>query len=198
MNTSFQPTQKEQSLLFISGRLSLDLSHTGGKRTQQGAYFERLHQPSDLSRWLSECELALHDVIANKEDLALAHELREAIWYAAHAVAHGKTIAALDRDIINKFASYELPVMQLDKSGALYWQKPIPVRSILAYIARDAVDLIGTETRTRLRECANPQCPLLFVDMSRPNKRRWCSMERCGLMEKTARFRSKPRTGLPQ
>ena len=50
------------------------------------------------------------------------------------------------------------------------------------------IDLVGS---TRLRQCAGDNCALLFLDTSRPGKRRWCSMERCGNRNKVREFRSR-------
>jgi predicted RNA-binding Zn ribbon-like protein len=33
----------------------------------------------------------------------------------------------------------------------------------------------------------------MFIDHSRPGRRRWCSMERCGNRAKTARYRQRRR-----
>jgi predicted RNA-binding Zn ribbon-like protein len=59
----------------------------------------------------------------------------------------------------------------------------------MATIARDAIELFTSDHAGRIRECANPRCILLFVDTSRPGKRRWCSMDRCGNLAKTRRYR---------
>ncbi len=50
----------------------------------------------------------------------------------------------------------------------------------LATLARDAVDLFGGPLASRIRVCAAADCGLLLVDTSRPGRRRWCSMQRCG------------------
>lgn len=39
----------------------------------------------------------------------------------------------------------------------------------------------------RIRRCANPDCVLWFLDVSRPGTRRWCSMAGCGNREKARR-----------
>ena len=64
-------------------------------------------------------------------------------------------------------------------------------------IARDAVELFGSSVVERLRQCQNPACPLLFVDASRPGKRAWCTMRRCGNLDKTARYRTNRRKDSP-
>jgi CGNR zinc finger/Putative stress-induced transcription regulator len=60
----------------------------------------------------------------------------------------------------------------------------------LATLARDAVDLFGGSQATRIRMCAADDCGLLLVDTSRPGRRRWCSMERCGNRAKVRRHRA--------
>jgi predicted RNA-binding Zn ribbon-like protein len=54
---------------------------------------------------------------------------------------------------------------------------------------RAARDLIAlhAEYPGRIRSCANPDCPLYFLDTSRPGTRRWCSMSVCGNRDKTRR-----------
>lgn len=184
-------TSQPRRMLFISGRISLDLSHTGGVRTEQAKAFEQLHEPQDFSLWLVQSPLSLEVSPVSRRDLMAVYELREAIWYVAHAVQSGTPVNASDRDIINKYATRASIIPRIDQGNTLVWAQPMNVAAILSYIARDAIDLLGSETKHKLRECANPTCPLLFVDYSRPGKRRWCSMARCGSMTKTAKFRNK-------
>lgn len=81
------------------------------------------------------------------------------------------------------------------RKGVASWADASTARAALASIARDAIALFGGEQRQRLRECRNPHCPLLFVDTSRPGRRAWCTMRRCGNLEKTSRYRiSKKKT----
>ena len=196
MSTISNKMPQTRQMLFISGRISLDLAHTGGTRTEQAKAFEQLYKPNDFADWLARSQLSLTELTISKKDLAAVYELREAIWYAAHAVQRQVVVDALDRDIINKYAAYSPIIPCIDHQNRLLWTHPISVTAILSYIARDAIDLLGSEAKSKLRECANPACPLLFVDSSRSGKRRWCSMERCGSMAKTAKFRSKTKQPL--
>ncbi|WP_327121301.1 CGNR zinc finger domain-containing protein [Nocardia sp. NBC_01730] len=45
-----------------------------------------------------------------------------------------------------------------------------------------------------MRFCAADDCCLLFVDASRPDRRRWCSMDRCGNLGKVRRYRGQDRS----
>jgi predicted RNA-binding Zn ribbon-like protein len=40
----------------------------------------------------------------------------------------------------------------------------------------------------RLKKCANPNCSHLFYDISKNNKRQWCSMNSCGNIMKARAF----------
>ena len=53
-------------------------------------------------------------------------------------------------------------------------------------IARDAVRLLGGPQASRIKECQHPDCSLVFLDETQSARRRWCSMERCGNLVKTA------------
>jgi predicted RNA-binding Zn ribbon-like protein len=59
---------------------------------------------------------------------------------------------------------------------------------LLAAIARSAAEIVADGPNASLRSCANPECGLLFCDLSRTRKRRWCSMATCGNRHKVAEF----------
>ncbi|WP_406117337.1 CGNR zinc finger domain-containing protein [Streptomyces virginiae] len=56
--------------------------------------------------------------------------------------------------------------------------------------ARDLLRVM-TQTSGRIRKCANPPCPLHFLDTSRKGQRRWCSMAVCGNRAKARRHRTR-------
>jgi predicted RNA-binding Zn ribbon-like protein len=58
------------------------------------------------------------------------------------------------------------------------------VEKILAFVARDAVDLFTGIWIDRIRICENPLCGGLFADLPRPGRRRWCAMNTCGNLAK--------------
>jgi predicted RNA-binding Zn ribbon-like protein len=177
-----------QRMLFVSDRISLDLAHTGGP----GPYkkFERLHSTEDLSTWLAICQLALLDCKTTSADLKRAYALRWAIWKAANALRIGEAPAAEDIEVINRLASASplIPKYSFD-SNSLTWKHPATARAALSTIARDAISVLSDHYTKPVQQCANPNCPLLFVDNSHTGKRRWCSMERCGTIMKVAKYR---------
>jgi predicted RNA-binding Zn ribbon-like protein len=53
------------------------------------------------------------------------------------------------------------------------------------------IELLSGPLAVRIRECASDDCPLVFVDSSRPGARRWCAMERCGNRHKLRALRAR-------
>lgn len=61
--------------------------------------------------------------------------------------------------------------------------------SLLPPIVQSALDLLTSEKElTRLKKCEGHPCGWFFVDTSRSNTRRWCSMSDCGNRAKARRF----------
>ena len=197
MNVSVKPNSesiakgKWARFIFVAGRLSIDFTQTGGE-TGKRAYWERFHQPSDLSDWLAASPLQLHGVQVSPEEFNAALSLREAIWRAAEAIRQSNAPSPEDVDTINRVAATpDLSPQLVLKGLEQVWGSPITASAALSLIARDAIDLFAGELRSRIRACENPNCGLMFVDTSRPGVRRWCLMKRCGNMAKTSRYRGK-------
>lgn len=189
-----EPTRRSMRFLFISGRLCLDFVHTGGEDERED--FEVWHAPDDLAEWLAESPLRLSGVAISAADLRVARALREAIWHSAIACLDGREPLAQWVQVINGMARQPDLVPQLDAQGQpSVWHLPHTVSAVLSTIARDAIALFSGAEARLIRQCANPGCLLLFVDASRPGKRRWCSMERCGNRAKVAHYRRQRSAG---
>ena len=195
MSISARPDSKSISngewarFIFISGRLCIDFTQTGGE-TGKRAYWERFHEPSALADWLAESPLQVHKLQVDPDEFKVALSLREAIWRAAEAIRQNETPLAGDIEIINHVAATpDLPPQLVLEGLRQIWNSPATASAALSIIARDAIDLFAGELRSRIRTCENPNCGLMFVDASRPGRRRWCLMKRCGNMAKTSQYR---------
>ncbi len=177
-------------MLFISGRLSLDLAHTGGPGPYKA--FERLHTPADLAIWLEISELELVGCAVTQADLNRSYKLRWAIWKAASALRLGQAPEPTDVKIINTIAAIPPLVPVFSTGGGRHvWKQPATAKAALSSVARDAIELFAHNEHMPIQQCQNPNCPLLFVDDSRAQKRKWCAMERCGTIMKVAKHRKK-------
>jgi len=197
MNISYKPLPKSilhgewAHFIFVAGRLCIDFTQTGGE-TGIRAYWERFHQPSDLADWLSESPLQVDGIQVSPVEFKMALSLREAIWRVAQAIRQNETPLAEDIDIINRVASEPDLHRQLVADGLKQvWHSPAAATAALSMLARDAIDLFSSEMRSRIKQCANPNCGLMFVDTSPPGQRRWCLMKRCGNMAKTSSYRER-------
>jgi predicted RNA-binding Zn ribbon-like protein len=171
---------------FHSGRTSLDFVHTGGDRFMP---FELLRDADELGRWLAVL-LGIDRVDAVAGDVRAAHTLRGALRRCADVVIAGKGPTQADLDVLNAAAAYPpvVPVLTTELQASV---KVASAGQALSSLARDAIDLFSGPLAGRLRECAAPDCALLFVDTSRPGGRRWCSMELCGSRSKARAYRSR-------
>jgi predicted RNA-binding Zn ribbon-like protein len=176
---------------FRAGRPCLDFSSTLVWRRVDPT--ELLRSPADLSRWLLAAGLTEGAPVATEAELHAARELREAIYRLAVGRVRGTPWSGRDLDVVNAAAAQPLPAPALGADGTVAWASPTPVRSALAVIARDAVDVLTGPAMDRLRECAADDCAFLFLDTSRPGSRRWCAMNRCGNRQHVREFRSRRR-----
>ncbi|MGH2874766.1 MAG: CGNR zinc finger domain-containing protein [Solirubrobacteraceae bacterium] len=177
---------EELRFLFISGRPCLDLAATVGERWRRS--FERLRAPEDLGRWLVQAGITERAPAVSQRELEAARALRDAIYSAARSAGRG-ALAPDDVAEINRWAAAAPPCPQLNEHRRVHWAAAAPVQAALASLARDAIDLIAGPLARRVRECAADDCALLFVDTSRPGRRRWCSMDGCGNRAKTKAYR---------
>lgn len=174
---------------FRSGRLCLDFVATLGSRGQLN--LERLRTPGDLERWLAQAGLGACEP-ASQADLAGAVRLREAIGGLV-LLEPGRRLPDAAR-VVNQAAAGSPLIPRLDETGrASDWVPGGTVTQAMSIIARDAIGLLSGPLITRVRACAGPDCTILFIDTSRPGRRRWCSMEACGNQAKSVGLRQQRR-----
>jgi predicted RNA-binding Zn ribbon-like protein len=185
------------SFRFDAGALCLDFAHTGGEGRY--AVFEALHQPADLAEWLAQPPLAaVMTVPMTTRDLAAAKVLRQAIWDVAHDQAARRSLSPQAVGIINRSAAAAPLVPELATGGTTAgWAPPVRATQALSTLAREMIELLSGPLSGRIRECASDDCPLVFVDSSRPGARRWCAMERCGNRHKLRALRARRAADMP-
>jgi predicted RNA-binding Zn ribbon-like protein len=156
---------------------------------------ERIPDPERLARWCVEGSfLPVLPKISTQEAVAVRH-LREAIYRTACAVRQSRKPLPEDVATINTWAARGTLVPELSFDGrSADWKSERMLSPVLATIARDAIDMLTETPPARIKLCADPTCRGLFVDESRPGKRRWCSMNFCGNRAKSRTFVRRHRT----
>jgi len=114
-----------------------------------------------------------------------AYELREVIFRLFSAAAHKVEPQQEDLEVLNEHLARSFARSKVHASGTKYswaWLNDESPDKMLWPIARSAAELLTSEDLLRVKECANEQdgCGWLFLDSTKNQKRRWCSMDSCG------------------
>jgi predicted RNA-binding Zn ribbon-like protein len=116
-------------------------------------------------------------------------ELREAIYSLMvarieHKQADGRSLAILNAHLKSPRGPQLAPAR-----NALKWRSPNAERDeLFAPIAWSAATLLMGPRSTKIRQCQDERgCGWLFLDESRAQNRRWCSMGDCGNIAKSRR-----------
>jgi predicted RNA-binding Zn ribbon-like protein len=204
--------------VWYGGRPSLDFVNTRrnretGRAGEVAEAAEYLRGPDDLAAWLHAAGLcpagpdgaalgrsALGVAgpggggpAADEETFARALALREAISALVTATVAGDNAPAAAIRRVNTWLALppQRPVLHLEAGVPVLGAAPAARTpdGVLAMIAADAADLLGTDLRERLRICPGPGCRGRFLDDSPAGRRRWCSMAVCGNRNKAAAHR---------
>lgn len=173
--------------VYVSGRHCLDFAGTMlWRRTLRT---ELLETPEDLRRWVQGAHLICQLEDPSTESVRNARNLREVIYSAVSAFLPESvhTLTAEERALLNRAAAWQPPALLLTVDGEATTSGS--VENVFSLLARDAIELIGSRDISKVKECVNPDCSRMFVDLSRGSSRRWCGMAECGNRAKAADYR---------
>ncbi|MFE1051287.1 CGNR zinc finger domain-containing protein [Streptomyces rochei] len=187
-------TREGKPYRFDPGALCLELLTTGGP----GAYarWEVLHRPEDLVDWVGRSRLPGGlELTVEQADVRRARTLRDALFLLTADRAHGRPLRPEHVAVVNAAAAEAPLAARIEADGTRGWAPGATGARLLSTVARDAIDLFTGPYADRVRECGADDCRLLFVDTSRPGRRRWCAMEHCGNREKARAHRARQAPG---
>lgn len=175
---------------FDPGALCLELLTTGGPG--EFARHEVLHEPRDLAGWAERSRLPHGlELAVTRDEVVAARALRDALFLLTAARAQGRPLDPGHLAVVNAAAAGAPLVARLEADGTRAWAPGATGARLLSTVARDAVELFTGPYADRIRECGAHDCYLLFVDTSRPGRRRWCAMEHCGNRHKVRAHRAR-------
>jgi predicted RNA-binding Zn ribbon-like protein len=171
---------------------------------------ERLNSPDALLEWLRRNRIAASRELdqlarswrARPSDAAAFHDtairLREAIYTLLTARIRGSRPSQDALSFFSDFLARACRGLRLDwKGGGLAWRVEALRASpadLLGPIALSAAELMTGARAPNVRQCQDDDgCGWLFVDESRLQNRRWCSMGDCGNRAKARRHRERAR-----
>lgn len=197
------------ALGFIADDQALDFLNSIA--APRGTEFDWLSDGNDLLIWLCESGLITNEEVnaLNKsakrteldETAAKARKLRE--WFRTFVHIHlGKSInkgVLAKLEPLNKILAQDnsFPQITVGQSGKLELSRQQHFNSpdmLLVPIAEAMGTLVTNVDFKNVKNCEGPTCSMLFHDISKNRKRRWCSMAVCGNRAKAAahRARKKP------
>jgi predicted RNA-binding Zn ribbon-like protein len=120
---------------------------------------------------------------------------REALYRTLRALMRRRPPAPSDLEVLNAevqaFRSQEALVARGTKLGWESRARTPALEAPLLLVLRAASELVTSSELESLRLCGGEDCGWLFLDQSRNGRRRWCSMEDCGNLDKVRRFRQR-------
>jgi predicted RNA-binding Zn ribbon-like protein len=200
--------------MFIAGDSSLDFLNSIG--TPVDTVVEWIENGGDLMAWLEQAELVPPEAAATIRAncfpgeldavAAQARALRE--WFRAFILKHrGHSLGAdalqelqpLNRILERDDAYGAIVPRPVDAHGqstasGLEWRTLRRWRtpdSLLLPIAHAMANFITSEHLSRMKSCEKSPCTLFFLDTTRGQARRWCSMTLCGNRAKQALYRAR-------
>jgi predicted RNA-binding Zn ribbon-like protein len=137
--------------------------------------------------------------------LRRARALRDSLHRVFAGLAARRAPVPADLDVLNTVLPDALAHLRVAPVGGVVrwaWEgEPDALDRLLWPVARDAAVFLTSGALSRLRTCENPRCGWIFLDTTRSQTRRWCSMAVCGNRAKLRAFRHRVRAqrrGLPR
>ncbi|MGD8554149.1 MAG: ABATE domain-containing protein [Anaerolineales bacterium] len=129
-------------------------------------------------------QAAAHPAIAEKT-YHRAIAIRETLYRIMVATIEGQIPEPSDLQEFNTSLTDAIRRLRImPAEGRLAWEwagEGAELESVLWPILRSAADLLTSERRNRLGQCADDRgCGWLFIDKSKNQSRRWCDMSDCG------------------
>ncbi|HJS42732.1 MAG TPA: CGNR zinc finger domain-containing protein [Gemmatimonadales bacterium] len=182
---------------FLGERLAVDLLNT--VIVQDGAVQDLLLEPGAAGAWAEASgEIARGSGPVDERGLRRFREAlrRGLVDWAARGTPSATLVALVNRGMA---LSSEVSELRLVGGQVTTRRRRTGAASDRLYgaVARSAADLLQHGDPHRLRKCANPACRLMFYDVSKAGRRRWCSMQRCGGQAKARAFRRRASRGHP-
>lgn len=190
----------------IGGILCLDFANTLYGHTE--SIHEYLYDYRDLVLWSGHAGILPSDRVktflkegnlAQAESEVVFHQaiqLRETIYRVFASLAHAGIPDEVD--LVN-FQRVWLEhqsharLRRTETGFVLGWDGEDALDSMLWPITGSAVELLTSDDLKRIKQCN--RCDWLFLDRSRNNSRRWCSMSACGNRVKMARRYTREKKG---
>jgi len=194
------------------GKLCLDFVNTVDWRNSKTRKKEKLHDFSALISWSKQMGIledktaqilfkkALKQPSKAEQVYDKTIELRELLYRIFSSMATTGQASNYNISIFNKYLADSMgkSCCLTPSDNGFVWSFCSGTDSMdlfLDPIIKSAADLLVSSELKRVKQCADDACGWLFMDKSRNNSRRWCSMKACGNRAKAHRHYLSKRQG---
>jgi len=193
-----------ETLEIVGGALCLDFVNTVNSRLSPEHDYLTVY--SDLANWGGKVGIlsagqnsrlqkqAGRDVEMAENALKKTREFRELLYRLFVNLARQIEPKKDDMVSFSEFYGEAVSNSQLVKTDDHFihhWQVDQTFDAILWQIAHSAGQILLSKELAQVKEC--PGCGWLFLDTSKNQSRRWCSMNTCGARDKMRRYHGKLR-----
>jgi predicted RNA-binding Zn ribbon-like protein len=197
-----------QTLDFFGGAMCLDFVNTINSRT--APEFDYLRDYAHFADWSGRAGIASADQCSRLKSLASqdanqAHGVfvkalhyREIIYQLFRKIARNIEPDPVELRLFLHLYSDALVHGEMTHAGnhfIIEWQSAADLESPMWPILNSAAQILFSAELAHVKEC--PGCGWLFLDRSKNQSRKWCSMETCGARDKTRRYQKKQLAGKP-
>lgn len=178
----------------LGGALCLDFINTIGWRGNPDRRIEFLSSYSELIHWASQMgalagktgnallAAASTNPAGANDALLSAVQLRTELEIAFDPALRRPTAMPVATSVVRAMGTSGVLAVPQGMSQ-MAWSSTetrLDFRLPLLPIAISGLELATSKRNTRVKRCLDPNCAWVFVDETRNNSRRWCSMEDCG------------------
>jgi len=178
--------QEPVKFVFIGNHFIVDFVNT--RKNVKKERTELLNGLSDLMRWLEftgkqkvvSGSIDSLQPARQKEIFQVILSFRSRLEHAFEQIVHGQIPASFIEELNQELAEYSghYQLELQDSSVALV--RHYTISQLPALFLEEAAAFLASFKSPNLKKCENTTCILYFYDTSRNQKRRWCSMEKCG------------------
>lgn len=193
---------------FISKELRLDGNHLCFDFTN--TIFDRhidsekklrdlISSAEDWIAWLKKTELLKDDIKLDKDtlfDLDKITQTRESLYRIFSSIQLKKNalkndLKRFEKLVLKAQLHTKISVTNGKPSQEIIFNKK-DLNNYLLPIVKSAYDLFLSEQTDRIKDCSH--CGWLYLDTSKNNSRKWCSMDTCGSQLKARRYYKSKKT----
>lgn len=194
-----------ETLELVGGALCLDFANTVNSRVNPE--HDYLVHYSDVVGWATKLEILSPTQMnqlqkrakqSEKEveaAFAKSQRIRELLYRMFSLAAKGSEPDKKDMEMFSSSYAEAFSHAQFARMGNHFkttWKVGESFDALLWPIVHSAGQLLLSEELDHVKEC--PGCGWLFLDTSKNQSRRWCSMNTCGTRDKMRRYHKKQRT----